>query len=77
VSGLWRKRLGFSIAFLVGTLLAVWGWTAELKNSGTLQEALTIVGHSLQIIAVFGYMLTPDEVVGEIEENEVEEFVEI
>jgi hypothetical protein len=45
----------------------------ELKNSGDTLEALTVVGHSLQIIAVFGYMLTPDEVVEEVEEQEFED----
>ena len=62
-----KRRALFGAIFVVGTLLAAIGWFTEWKGLNNtywfLEDYLTytIVGHALQVVAVFGYLITPDE----------------
>ena len=65
-----QKRLLFSALFLLGTVLAGFGWVMELRYADILPpEAkhwigpLTIAGHVLHVIAVFCMLVTPDGVI--------------
>jgi hypothetical protein len=61
-----RRRALFSFIFFIGTVIAASGWFAEWKNLGHVYSFLkysgwiALVGHLLQVIAVFAMLLTPD-----------------
>ncbi len=65
---MWKRRLGFNSIFFVGTLFAAFGWMGELRDwPVAVSEFLkfgnvAIAGHVLQIIGLFGSLLTPDAV---------------
>jgi hypothetical protein len=71
----WQRRLLFSIVFVFGTIAAVIGWLADLKDIHLAKYA-AIGGHVFQVIGLLGSMLTPDriegdEVLGEDSEREI------
>jgi hypothetical protein len=69
-----KQRLIFSLVFFIGTIVAAIGWFIEwkgLNHVSNILDHLTIlalIGHALQVIGVFGYLITPDE----MEEKEEE-----
>ena len=58
-----RKRLLFMLLFFTGTVLAALGWYAEWRLILESVNPIIVVGHVMQVIGLFGYMLTPDAVV--------------
>jgi len=70
---MWKRRLIFNAIFFAGTMIAGFGWMGELRDwpiaiSKFLKFGnLAIAGHVLQIIGLFGSLLTPNS------EEEVEE----
>jgi hypothetical protein len=67
-----RRRLGFSALFFSGTAIAVFGWMAEFGSYPEDFQIAALIGHFIQLVAVFGLLLTPDEVreAGSEEEKE-------
>ncbi len=65
------RRLSFGLLFLLGTAAAALGWT-DLTIVGIRLGFLTIVGHTLQVIGIFGAMLVPDKIV-ELTPEEIDE----
>jgi hypothetical protein len=65
-----KQRLIFALVFFIGTIIAAIGWFIEwkgLNHVSNMLDHLTIlalIGHALQVIGVFGYLITPD-VIGE------------
>jgi len=63
---MWKRRLIFNAIFFVGTLLAGFGWMGELRewpqgvNEFLKFGNLAIAGHVIQIIGLFGNLITPD-----------------
>ena len=63
-----RRRLLFTATFFVGTIVAAIGWFIEWKGLNHLSHLLgrltilALIGHALQVIGMFGSLLTPDEV---------------
>jgi hypothetical protein len=58
-----RRRLLFKLLFFTGTVLAALGWYAEWKLMLYDMNTFIVVGHALQVIGLFGYMMTPDAIV--------------
>jgi hypothetical protein len=58
-----RRRLLFMLLFFTGTVLAALGWYAEWRLILLNVSTIIVVGHALQVIGMFGYMLTPDAIV--------------
>lgn len=58
-----RHRLLFMLLFFTGTVLAALGWYAEWRLILLNVNTIIVVGHALQVIGLFGYMLTPDAIV--------------
>lgn len=58
-----RRRLFFLLLFFTGTVLAALGWYAEWRFILLNVNTFIIVGHVLQVVGLFGYMLTPDALV--------------
>jgi hypothetical protein len=62
-----RKQL-YLLVFFLGTILAALGWFIEFKGLDELSARfakltiLALVGHVLQVVAMFGYLLVPDQV---------------
>ena len=69
-----KQRLLFAAMFFIGTITAAIGWFIEwkgLNHLSTILDDLTIlalIGHALQVVGAFGYMLTPDDVERDEEE---------
>jgi len=57
---MWKRRLLFSLIFFIGTLLAAFGWTAEFRHWAVETKWIVLIGHALQVIGVFGHLITPD-----------------
>ncbi len=68
------RRLIFSALFLLGTVLAVIGWTGELKWEMANLGIYALIGHALQVIGIFGRMVTPDEIEDPPTEGAMKEF---
>jgi hypothetical protein len=58
-----RRRLLFMLLFFTGTVLAALGWYAEWRFILMNVSTIIIAGHALQVIGLFGYILTPDAIV--------------
>jgi hypothetical protein len=58
-----RRRLLFMLIFFTGTVLAALGWYAEWRFILLSVNTIIVAGHVLQVIGLFGYMLTPDAIV--------------
>lgn len=60
------KRQIFHALFYLGTLLAVVGWYVDTRGPGTYANillrlsVLALVGHALQVVAVFALLILPD-----------------
>lgn len=73
---MWKRLLLFNAIFFVGTLIAGFGWIGELRDWPVAVVEflkfgnLAIAGHVLQIVGIFGSMLTPDVLVNEQKEFE-------
>ena len=65
------KRLIFGLSFFLGSLVAAAGWI--LPMLGMPYDVLAIIGHSMQIIAIIGIILVPDEI--EMQNDEAETIV--
>ncbi len=65
---MWKRRLIFNAIFFVGTLIAGFGWMGELREWPQAVTAflkfgnLAIVGHMIQIVGLFGSLLTPETI---------------
>jgi hypothetical protein len=63
---MWKRRLGFNAIFFIGTIIAIFGWMGELRgwpqasNPFLAFGNFAIAGHILQIIGIFGSLITPD-----------------
>ena len=51
------------LIFFTGTVLAVLGWYAEWRFILLSVNTIIVAGHILQVLGLFGYMLTPDAIV--------------
>jgi hypothetical protein len=51
------------LLFFTGTVLAALGWYAEWRFILLSVNSIIIAGHVLQVIGLFGYILTPDAIV--------------
>jgi hypothetical protein len=58
-----RRRLLFLLLFFTGTVIAALGWFAESRFILLSVNPIIIAGHALQVIGLFGYILTPDAIV--------------
>jgi hypothetical protein len=58
-----RRRLLFMLVFFTGTVLAALGWYAEWRLMLLNVNTIIVAGHALQVVGMFGYMLTPDAIV--------------
>lgn len=58
-----RRRLLFMLIFFTGTVLAALGWYAEWRFILLSVNTIIVAGHILQVLGLFGYMLTPDAIV--------------
>jgi hypothetical protein len=58
-----RRRLLFMLIFFTGTVLAALGWYAEWRLILLNVNTIIVAGHVLQVVGMFGYMLTPDAIV--------------
>lgn len=53
----------FMLIFFTGTVLAALGWYAEWRLILLNVSTFIVAGHVLQVVGMFGYMLTPDAIV--------------
>ena len=58
-----RRKLLFKLLFFTGTVLAALGWYAEWRLMLMNVNTIIVAGHAMQVIGLFGYMLTPDAIV--------------
>ena len=62
-----RRTFIFTATFFIGTIIAAIGWFIEWKGLNHLSHllghltVLALIGHALQVIGVFGSLLTPDD----------------
>jgi hypothetical protein len=64
---MWKRRQLFNAIFFIGTVIAAIGWVGELRgwhlrSSNFSFGNFAIAGHALQIIGLFGNLMTPDAV---------------
>jgi len=55
---MWKRRLFFSLLFVLGTFVAVFGWLTD--GAKHKFRYLALAGHAVQVVGIFGSMLTPD-----------------
>lgn len=67
-----RRRLWFSALFFSGTVIAVLGWMADFGKYPEKFQVAALIGHFIQLIAVFGLLVMPDgeHVEGESKDDE-------
>ena len=65
---MWKRRLVFNVLFVLGTLCAVIGWMQDGQKRHI--RWLALAGHAVQVVGIFGSLLTPDRQ----EQHERDEF---